>query len=169
MKLAHKSKNHRRRRDSSVEAESPRQKRIKLPDDEAQSDERDSETEQTVGDNTAITFASCLTDEQKFHLKKKMESELADLMGEKSTDGASRVVDDMFKEFLAEKMALIEAEKKKVGIVAGEDGSGEESESSREEGEDDEDDVDAVSSSVDLNRIVFETDGHLIYLWKTVC
>ncbi len=66
------------------------------------------------GDVPAITFAKCLTNEQKSHLKRKMENELADLMGEKSTDGASRIVDDMFKEFLAEKMALIEAEKRKV-------------------------------------------------------
>ena len=131
------SKSYRRQRDDDgVEQDSPRTKKVKRDQDE----EGDcDENEQLESENPSITFARCLTEEQKFHLKQKMENELADLMGDKTTDGASKVVDNMFKEFLAEKMALIEAEKRKSMVT--EDLSGSESESSREEGEE----VDEVS------------------------
>ena len=139
------SKSYRRHRDDdSVEQDSPRTKKVKRDGDE-EGDYDDNE--QMESENPSITFARCLTEEQKFHLKRKMENELADLMGDKTTDGASKVVDNMFKEFLAEKMALIEAEKRK--SMATEDLSGDESESSREEGEEDDgedDDIDAVSN-----------------------
>ncbi len=112
---SHKSKSHRHGGSGVDEDDVPIRRVVKVASKEA--DDHDSETEGHVdgGCSPVITFAKCLTHEQKSHLKQKMENELADLMGEKSTDGASRVVDDMFKEFLAEKMALIEAEKRKVG------------------------------------------------------
>ena len=141
---SHKSlKSYRRHRDEDGvdDQDSPSTKKVKR-DEEGDYDEN----EQLESENPSITFARCLTEEQKFHLKRKMENELADLMGDKTTDGASKVVDNMFKEFLAEKMALIEAEKRK--SMATEDLSADESESSREEGEDDDEDndIEAVSS-----------------------
>ncbi len=92
----------------------PGQKRSRMAGSESGETEakylKDSEK---ASSSHVITFNAGLSDEQKLHLKKKMESELADLMGEKSAKGASKIVDDMFKEFLAEKMALIEQEKLK--------------------------------------------------------